>query len=61
MMLDGLIFYGITAQNEELPGKPAAIIDFIVASSLYFCDLRLGFLHLVTGEGLDNISKLRGV
>lgn len=61
MMLDGRIFYGITAQKEELPGKPDAIIDFLDGNSVCFCDLRLGFLHLITGEELNNLSKKLGI
>lgn len=47
MMLDGRIFYGNTNQSEDLSGKPDVIIDFQDGNSLYFCDLRLGYLHLV--------------
>ncbi len=61
MMLDGRIFYGITGQSEGLPGKPEVIIDFTDGNSLFFCDLRLGFLHLVTREGLNDTFSDLGI
>lgn len=61
MMLDGRLFYGPAGQEEGLPGKPEVIIDFIDGNSLYFCDLRLGFLHLITREGLNETFKELGI
>lgn len=55
MMLDGRIFFGPKNGDEKLPGKPEVIIDFMDGSSLYFCDLRLGFLHLMTRDGLMKV------
>lgn len=59
MMLDGRLYYSEAGMPESLPGKPDVILNFTDGSKLYFCDLRLGFLHLVTSQQLQ--SELAGL
>ncbi len=53
MMLDGRMYYGAAGDSEGLPGKPHVIIGFSDDTRLFFCDLGLGFLHLVNSSGLE--------
>lgn len=61
MMLDGRLYYGPTGMTEGLPGKPHVILDFSDGNSLFFCDLRLGFAHLVNQGQLDAIINELGL
>lgn len=59
MMLDGRLYYGTGSDHEGLPGKPHVIIGFSDGGKLFFCDLGLGFLHLVDSLGLE--AELAGL
>lgn len=59
MMLDGRMFYGPDTGGAALPGKPHVVLRFNDNNALFFCDLRLGFLHLLTSEGLE--AELAGL
>lgn len=48
LMLDGRLYYG----PGKLPGKPHVVINFSDLNSLFFCEFRLGYLHLLTPEAL---------
>lgn len=60
MMLDGRLYYGEKAQD-NLPGTPHITFDFADGHSLYFCGLGLGFLHLVTREGVEKETEGIGI
>lgn len=57
MMLDGRLFYGPPdldrppdtdrPKNGQLPGKAYVVLDLNNNHSLYFCELGLGYLHLL--------------
>lgn len=59
MMLDGRIYYGPSGIESGLPGKSHVILNFADNNSLYFCDLRLGYLHLLDQAGTN--SELAGL
>lgn len=59
MMLDGWLFYGPI--DTGLPGKPHVVLQFNDNNRLFFCDLRLGFVHLLTREELDTELGVLGI
>lgn len=59
MMLDGRLFYG--PDNSSLPGKPHVVLYFNDYNNLFFCDLRLGFVHLLTQEELESLMGDLGI
>jgi len=59
MMLDGRLYLGPTGLETGLPGKPHVILNFADNNSLYFCNLRLGYLHLL--DQAEANSELAGL
>jgi len=57
MMLNGRLFYG--PDDSDLPGKPHVVLRFNDNNNLFFCDLRLGFVHLLTWDELE--AELAGL
>jgi len=51
MMLDGRLHYG--PEESSLPGKPHVILHFNDNNNLFFCDMRLGFVHLLARQELE--------
>lgn len=68
LMLDGRLYFQPGGEVKPgqvfpigLPGKPYVEIAFEDNSILYFCDLRLGYLHLVDKEVLRGIIQGLGL
>lgn len=69
MMLDGRLYYDDNTSGKDtlydndndnkenetnLPGRPNVILIFTDGSGLFFCELRLGYLHLLNEESLKS-------
>ncbi len=68
LMLDGRLYYFPQGTEEPgvvfpitLPGKPHVEVVFDDKSVLYFCDLRLGYLHLIDRGVLNGILDSVGI
>lgn len=77
MMLDGRLYYGppgldrntgpagfaepVGGGGLRLPGKAHVVLDLDDGHSLYFCELRLGYLHLLDRGELDQVTAELGI
>lgn len=75
MMLDGRLYYGPPeldrtadrpagpedARGHRLPGKANVVLDLNDGYSLYFCELGLGYLHLLEAAELARITAELGI
>jgi formamidopyrimidine-DNA glycosylase len=71
MMLDGRLFYGPPGldvppdaggpKDGQLPGKPYIVLGLSDNHSLYFCELGLGYLHLLDDSELARETAGLGI